>query len=58
MSGVQRARSGYVRTTERFRYPKPIVMSPQRKGESDKDYAARSDAAREAAYERARQRRP
>jgi hypothetical protein len=29
---------------------------PQRRGESDKDYAARIDAAREEAYERARRR--
>jgi hypothetical protein len=29
------------------------MQLPQRKGESDKDYAARLDAAREQAYERA-----
>jgi hypothetical protein len=50
-------RSGYLRTTDRFRYPKPAPRSPQRKGEGDKDYAARIDAAREAAFERARRRR-
>jgi hypothetical protein len=29
------------------------MQLPQRKGESDRDYAARLDAAREEAYERA-----
>lgn len=49
-------RPGYIRTSERFRYPQRPVRMPQRRGESDKDYAARIDAAREEAYERARRR--
>jgi|GEM_PF-5787822 len=47
-------RTGYVRTSEALRKPKRPTRLPQRKGESDKDYAARLDAAREEAYERAR----
>src|SRR5260370_42591680 len=47
-------RPGYIRTSERFRYPQQPARMPQRRGESDKDYAARIDAAREEAYERAR----
>jgi predicted site-specific integrase-resolvase len=51
-------RSGYVRTTDRFRRPtKRLVVSPQRKGESDKDYATRMDAARAEAHERLRRQR-
>ncbi len=50
-------RTGYIRTTEALRNPKPSTRLPQRKGESDKDYAARLDAAREEAYERLRRRR-
>jgi hypothetical protein len=50
-------RSGYVRTTDRFRHPKRAPRSPQRKGESDKDYATRIDGAREQAFERERRRR-
>jgi len=49
-------RPGYIRTSERFRYPQRPARMPQRRGESDKDYAARIDAAREEAYERARHR--
>jgi len=49
-------RPGYIRTSERFRYPQRPARMPQRRGESDKDYAARIDAAREEAYERARRR--
>jgi hypothetical protein len=49
-------RPGYIRTSERFRYPQRPARMPQRRGESDKDYAARIDAAREVAYERARRR--
>ena len=49
-------RPGYIRTSERFRYPQRPAKMPQRRGESDKDYAARIDAAREEAYERARRR--
>jgi hypothetical protein len=50
-------RTGYIRTTDALRNPKPPTRLPQRKGESDKDYAARLDAAREEAYERLRRRR-
>lgn len=49
-------RPGYIRTSERFRYPQRPARMPQRRGESDKDYADRIDAAREVAYERARRR--
>jgi hypothetical protein len=49
-------RPGYIRTSERFRYPQRPARMPQRRGESDRDYAARIDAAREAAYDRARRR--
>jgi hypothetical protein len=49
-------RPGYIRTSERFRYPQRPAKMPQRRGESDKDYAVRIDAAREEAYERARRR--
>jgi hypothetical protein len=49
-------RQGYIRTSERFRYPQRPARMPQRRGESDRDYAARIDAAREEAYERARRR--
>jgi hypothetical protein len=49
-------RPGYIRTSERFRYPQRPARMPQRRGESDKDYVARIDAAREEAYERARRR--
>jgi hypothetical protein len=49
-------RPGYIRTSERFRYPQRPARMPQRRGESDKDYAARIDAAREIAYERSRRR--
>ncbi|MDQ6711675.1 MAG: hypothetical protein M3Z28_00585 [Candidatus Dormibacteraeota bacterium] len=49
-------RPGYIRTSERFRYPQRPAKMPQRRGESDKEYAARIDAAREEAYERARRR--
>jgi hypothetical protein len=49
-------RPGYIRTSERFRYPQRPARMPQRRGESDRDYAARIDAAREEAYERARRR--
>ncbi len=49
-------RPGYIRTSERFRYPERPARMPQRRGESDRDYAARIDAAREEAYERARRR--
>ena len=49
-------RPGYIRTSERFRYPQRPARMPQRRGESDMDYAARIDAAREEAYERARRR--
>jgi hypothetical protein len=49
-------RPGYIRTSERFRYPQRPARMPQRRGESDKDYAARIDTAREEAYERARRR--
>jgi hypothetical protein len=47
-------RTGYIRTSEALRKPKPAVRLPQRKGESDKEYVARLDAAREEAYERLR----
>ncbi len=50
-------RTGYIRTTEALRKPKRPTRLPQRKGESDKDYAARLDAAREEAYEQLRHRR-
>ncbi len=50
----QQRRSGYIRTSERFRHPKRPARTPQRRGESDRDYAARIDATREEAYERAR----
>ena len=50
-------RTGYIRTRDALINPKPPTRLPQRKGESDKDYAARLDAAREEAYERARRRR-
>jgi hypothetical protein len=49
-------RPGYIRTSERFRYPQRPARMPQRRGESDRDYAARIDTAREEAYERARRR--
>jgi hypothetical protein len=47
-------RTGYIRTTEALRNPKPPARLPQRKGESDREYAARLDAAREEAYDRLR----
>ena len=47
-------RTGYVRTSDALRNPKPATRLPQRKGETDKEYAARLDAAREEAYERLR----
>lgn len=47
-------RTGYIRTSDALRNPKPPARLPQRKGESDLEYAARLDAAREAAYERLR----
>jgi len=47
-------RTGYVRTSDALRNPKPATRLPQRKGESDKEYAARLDAAREEAYDRLR----
>jgi hypothetical protein len=53
---IDQRRPGYIRTSERFRYPQRPARMPQRRGESDKDYAARIDAAREEAYERARRR--
>src|SRR5712692_5127471 len=46
-------RTGYIRTSQALRKPKRPTRLPQRKGESDKDYAARLDAARREAYERA-----
>ena len=46
-------RTGYIRTSDALRKPTRPLQLPQRKGESDKDYAARLDAAREEAYERA-----
>lgn len=56
LATIDQRRPGYVRTSERFRYPERPARMPQRRGESDKDYAARIDAAREEAYERARRR--
>jgi hypothetical protein len=56
MATIDQRRPGYIRTSERFRYPQRPARTPQRRGESDMDYAARIDAAREAAYERARRR--
>jgi hypothetical protein len=53
---IDQRRPGYIRTSKRFRYPERPAKMPQRRGESDKDYAARIDAAREQAYERARRR--
>jgi hypothetical protein len=53
---IDQRRPGYIRTSERYRFPQRPARMPQRRGESDKDYAARIDAAREAAYERARRR--
>ena len=47
-------RTGYIRTSDALRNPKPPTRLPQRKGETDKEYAARLDAAREEAYERLR----
>jgi hypothetical protein len=47
-------RTGYVRTSDVLLKPKPAARLPQRKGESDKEYAARLDAAREEAYDRLR----
>ena len=47
-------RTGYVRTSNALRNPKPPARLPQRKGETDKEYAARLDAAREEAYDRLR----
>lgn len=47
-------RTGYIRTSEALLKPKPPTRLPQRKGESDKEYAARLDAARQDAYERLR----
>jgi hypothetical protein len=47
-------RTGYIRTSEALLKPKPTARLPQRKGESDLEYAARLDAAREAAYDRLR----
>ena len=47
-------RTGYIRTSEALRNPKPPARLPQRKGESDREYAARLDAAREEAYDRLR----
>jgi hypothetical protein len=46
-------RTGYIRTSDALRKPKRSTPLPQRKGETDKDYAARLDAARQDAYERA-----
>jgi hypothetical protein len=45
-------RTGYIRTSEALLKPKPPARLPQRKGESDKEYAARLDVAREEAYDR------
>jgi hypothetical protein len=56
LATIDQRRPGYIRTSERFRYPERPSRMPQRRGESDKDYAARIDAAREEAYERARRR--
>jgi len=47
-------RTGYVRTSNALRNPKPPARLPQRKGETDKEYAARLDAAREETYDRLR----
>jgi hypothetical protein len=47
-------RTGYIRTSEALLKPKPPARLPQRRGESDKEYAARLDAAREEAYDRLR----
>jgi hypothetical protein len=47
-------RTGYIRTSDALRNPKPVMRLPQRKGESDVEYAARLDAARDEAYERLR----
>jgi len=56
LATIDQRRPGYIRTSERFRYPQRPARMPQRRGESDRDYAARIDAAREEAYERARRR--
>ncbi len=56
LATIDQRRPGYIRTSERFRYPQRPAKMPQRRGESDKEYAARIDAAREEAYERARRR--
>jgi hypothetical protein len=56
MATIDQRRPGYIRTSERYRFPQRPAKMPQRRGESDKDYAARIDAAREEAYERARRR--
>ncbi len=56
LATIDQRRPGYIRTSERFRYPPRPAKMPQRRGESDKEYAARIDAAREEAYERARRR--
>ena len=56
LATIDQRRPGYIRTSERFRYPQRPAKMPQRRGENDKEYAARIDAAREEAYERARRR--
>jgi len=56
LATIDERRPGYIRTSERLRYPQRPAKMPQRRGESDKDYAARIDAAREEVYERARRR--
>ena len=56
LATIDERRPGYIRTSERFRYPQRPAKTPQRRGESDKEYAAPIDAAREEAYERARRR--
>ncbi len=56
LATIDQRRPGYIRTSERFRYPQRPAKMPQRRGESDKEYAARIDVAREEAYERARRR--
>jgi hypothetical protein len=56
LATIDQRRPGYIRTSERYRFPQRPAKMPQRRGESDKDYAARIDAAREEAYERARRR--
>jgi hypothetical protein len=56
LATIDQRRPGYIRTSERYRFPQRPARMPQRRGESDKDYAARIDAAREEAYERARRR--